>query len=473
MRIKRSWESLMVKQLNLLSKEEIIQKFEEVSSNYSRHNQYFDILYDSYESLRITKTRSQESIVISQDSGAAARTYSGAWKEFSFQDQSSLKEIQKKVPFFKDKGSLLQEFDGWKIDSSIKIKIDPRSIPLEEKVEKVRALYLFFDKFDERIINPAISYAEHLMIRIFVNNEGSMLSQTIPRVRIFLQPIAKEGSVVDFDYFSTGGEIGFEIFDDVMKLNLEQVANNSLDMLKAEHCPAGSLPLILDSDMTGLVAHESFGHGLEADQVLRDRSYLKQHFNKKVASEICVICDSPAVPNNLGSYTFDDEGIKSKKTTLVKDGILINFLHNRMTSSKLQSQPGGNGRRESFQHPVLVRMTNTFFEAGDQKLEEMIEGISEGVMLVRGYFGMEDPLGGGMQCSSKKGYLIEKGEKTKLLKSITLSGSVLEFLQDIDAISKDEPNFHAGTCGKGEYDFVPVTSGGPYIRVKKGLISPG
>lgn len=464
---------MKIEQISSLSKDEIIQKFEEISRVYSRKNQYFDILYDSFESLRILKTRSQESIVSSQNSGAVARTYSGEWREFSFQDQSSLKEIPKKIPTFKDKGSLLQEFEGWQIDSAIKIKIDPSTVPLGEKVERIRDIFTFFEKFDERIINPAVSYSEHVMMRIFVNNEGSILAQKIPRARIFIQPIAKEGSVVDFDYFSTGGEIGFEIFDKIMKLNLEEIANNSLDMLKAEHCPAGSLPLILDPDMTGLVAHESFGHGLEADQVLRDRSYLKQHFNKKVASEICVICDSPAVPNNLGSYTFDDEGIKSKTTTLVKEGILINFLHDRMTSSKLKSQPGGNGRRESFQHPVLVRMTNTFFEAGDQELEEMIEGINNGVMLVRGYFGMEDPLGGGMQCSSKKGYLIEKGEKTKLLKSITLSGSVLEFLQDIDAISKHKPEFHAGTCGKGEFDFVPVTSGGPYIRAKKGLVSPG
>ncbi|NHI94914.1 MAG: TldD/PmbA family protein [Candidatus Lokiarchaeota archaeon] len=460
-------------QLNLLSKEEIIQKFENFSGNFSRKNQYFDILYDSYESLRILKTRSEESIVSSQNSGAAARTYVGYWREYSFQDQSGLLDLMKKIPSVSDKGDLIQEFEGWKTDTTIKLKIDPSTVPLEEKVERVRELFTFFQKFDERIINPAVSYAEHLMKRIFVNNEGSILSQTIPRVRLFLQPIAKEGATVDFDYFSTGGEMGYEIFDEVMKLDLEQIANNSLDMLKADHCPAGMLPLILDPDMTGLVAHESFGHGLEADQVLRDRSYLKAYLNKKVASEICVICDSPAVPNKLGSYFFDDEGIKSEKTTLVKDGILKNFLHDRMTSSKLKAKPGGNGRRESFQHPVLVRMTNTFFESGDHKLEEMIETIDRGVMLVRGYFGMEDPLGGGMQCSSKKGYLIEKGEKTKLLKSITLSGSVLEFLQDIDAISKDEAFFHAGTCGKGEFDFVPVTSGGPYIRAKKGLISPG
>ncbi|MHA1894022.1 MAG: TldD/PmbA family protein [Candidatus Helarchaeota archaeon] len=463
---------MIEKQLNTLSKEEIIEKFEEIARIYSRRNQYFDILFDSYENLRILKTKSQESIINSENSGAVARTYVGFWKEFAFQTQSDLKQVQNKITQDSKKGTLLEEFEGYKLDSEIKIKIDPSTVPLEQKVLKIRELFDYFQKFDDRIINPVISYTENMMERIFVNNEGSVLSQKIPRIRIFLQPIVKEGSVVDFDYFSTGGEIGYEIFDNIPQ-NLEEVAKNSLDMLKAENCPSGLYPLILDSDMTGLVAHESFGHGLEADQVLRDRSYLKQYLNKKVASEICVISDSPAIPNQLGSFSFDDEGIRSQKTVLVQDGILINFLHDRMTASKLNAIPRGNGRRESFRHLVNVRMTNTFFEQGDYNLEEMIETIKFGVMLVGGYYGMEDPLGGGMQCSSKKGYLIENGEKTKLLKSITLSGTVLNFLQQIDAISKNEVHLQGGTCGKGEFDFVPVTSGGPYIRVKEGLVSQG
>ncbi|MBD3256292.1 MAG: hypothetical protein GF383_14435 [Candidatus Lokiarchaeota archaeon] len=135
--------------------------------------------------------------------------------------------------------------------------------------------------------------------------------------------------------------------------------------------------------------------------------------------------------------------------------------------------PKGNGRRESFAHPLFVRMTNTYFEPGDYDLEEMLMEIKDGVFLERGYFGMEDPLGGGMQCTSKKGYLIKNGEKTELLKAITLSGSVLELLKNIDAISNTKLELRPGTCGKGEEDFVPVTSGGSFVRVKKALVSPG
>ena len=455
------------------SYEEIFSSFEEISNSYKRKNQYFDILYDSTSSFRIMKTRSAETISVnSKTSGIVARTYIGNWRELALNDIAELKTIEMKLPKVINKGTEIKEFEGWKINKEIIPKIDPSEIPIEEKLQKIREIFEYIKNYDERIINPIISYGELLTTRIFVNNEGSQLRQVLPRIRLFIQPIAKEGSVIDFDYYSVGAEGGFEIVKEVFDKSLDQIIQNSLDMLKAEAPPSGRLPIILDADMAGLVAHESFGHGLEADQVLRDRSYLKNYLNKKVASDIN-ICDAPNIEGQYGSSFFDDEGIQASKNVLVKNGILKDFIHSRKTATEFNSIPKGNGRRESFAHPVFVRMTNTYFEPGNYNIEEMISDIKKGVILVRGYFGMEDPLGGGMQCTSKKGYLIENGEKTKLLKSITLSGSVLELLQNIDAISKDKLVLRPGTCGKGEEDYVPVTSGGSYVRVKEALISPG
>ena len=118
-------------------------------------------------------------------------------------------------------------------------------------------------------------------------------------------------------------------------------------------------------------------------------------------------------------------------------------------------------------------MTNTYFEPGEYSLEEIFEGISSGVYLEKGFFGMEDPLGGGIQCTSKKGWLIENGEKTQLLGSVTLSGRVLDLLQSIDAITREPFKLSGGTCGKGSEDYVPVTSGGPVIRAWNTVIGPG
>jgi TldD protein len=364
-------------------------------------------------------------------------------------------------------GYKIKEFDSWEINEAVVPKIIPANVSIDEKISKVREIYEYIKNYDERIVNPLVAYGESSLTRIFVNNEGCKLKQVIPRIRFFIQPVVKEGSIIDFDYFSIGGEWGYEIIDEILTKKLDTIIQNSLDMLKAETPPSGKYPVILDADMAGLIAHESFGHGLESDQVLRERSYLKSYLNKKVASDICVICDSPNIDREYGSYFFDEEGIRAGKNILVENGILKNFIHDRTTASLFDSEPKGNGRRESFAHPIFVRMTNTYFEPGDYKLEEMISGIKDGVILCRGFFGMEDPLGGGMQCTSKKGYLIKNGEK------ITLSGSVLELLQNIDAISNDKLELRPGTCGKGEEDFIPVTTGGSYIRVKNALISPG
>jgi TldD protein len=455
------------------SYEEIFSLFEEIAHDYKRSDQYVDILYDSISSIRITKSPSEETIAVSSDkSGIVARTFVDSWKEMSVQKFEDLDKIKQYFPRATNKGSQLKEFDGWELNEEIETQIDPREIPIDEKIQKVRNAYQYLKDYDERIVNPIIAYLELYTTRIFVNNEGSRLRQVIPRIRIVARPVAKEGRNIDFDYVSLGGEIGFEVFNNIDE-HLERVAQNSLEMLKAESAPSGNYPIILDPDMAGLIAHESFGHGLEADQIIRDRSYLKDKLNKPVASEMCDIYDAANIKDRIGSYLFDDEGIKPSKNVLVEDGILKNFIYDRRTASELDAIPKGNGRRQSYAHPIHVRMSNTYFGTGDQDLDEMIAGIDKGVMLIRGFFGMEDPLGGGLQVTSKKGYLIENGQKTKLLKAVTLSGSVLELLKNIDAVSKDKLDLSAGTCGKGYEDFVPVTSGGSYLRVKKALISPG
>ncbi|MFX1375303.1 MAG: TldD/PmbA family protein [Promethearchaeota archaeon] len=456
------------------SYDEIFSNFEEVCSNYKRSNQYFDILYDSISSTLITKTPTSEDISVNtKKSGIVARTYVGTWKEITFDEFASSKSIIEKMPTTQNYGENLTEFNGWKLNKEIKPKINPSEVPIDEKLQKVRYIFDYLMKYDERIINVQVKYLEGTIERIFFNNEDCQLRQVIPRIRFFAIPVAKEGSKVDFDYYSKSGELGYEIFDELENSKLDKIAEQSLEMLKAELAPSGKYPVILDPQMTGIVAHESFGHGLEADQILRDRSYLKHKLNKKVASEICTICDTATIENKIGSYFFDDEGIKSSKNILVENGVLKNFIYDRRTAAALNAIPKGNGRRESFAHPVHPRMTNTYFESGDYSFNEMISEIKYGVILVHGYFGMEDPLGGSMQNTSKKGYLIENGEKTKILKSVALTGSVLEVLNNIDAISNDILDFSGGICGKGNEDLIPVGSGGTYTRIKEALISPG
>ncbi|MGB5909705.1 MAG: TldD/PmbA family protein, partial [Promethearchaeia archaeon] len=425
-------------------------------------------------SVHITKSPSAENISLNnKTSGIVARTFLGMWKEIASDNLSDIKKIQELIPKVSNMGNKIAEFEGWTLNEEIIPKKDSSKIPIDKKLEKIREIYEYVQNFDIRIIRTEVRYIEFLIERIFSNNEGCLLRQVIPRIKLYIIPIAREGAVVDYDYYVKNGEIGFEIFDEITTEKLDMIAQNSLDMLKAIAPPTGRSTVILDPSLTGLIAHESFGHGLEADQVLRERSYLKQHLNKKVASDICKIYDTPSLSGPIGSYFFDDEGIRAGKNILVEDGILKNFIYDRRSASEFNTIPQGNGRRESFAHPINVRMSNTYFEPGDHELDEMISEIQNGVMLTHSFFGMEDPIGGGMQGTSKKGYLIEKGEKTKILRSVALSGSVLELLQNIDAISKDTLKLDGGTCGKGSEDIIPVSSGGSYIRVNNAIISQG
>ncbi|NVM55941.1 MAG: TldD/PmbA family protein [Candidatus Helarchaeota archaeon] len=460
------------------SYEEIIEKCREAVDGVSRKEIYIDILCDASSLTRIFKNRTEENFVMHPRlEGLVVRGYKGGkWREFGLQNLEDLDqaiESLKKINSPVKNPVPLREFEGWSLNKEIKGELPPEEIPIDDKAGRVRDIFDEMRKADDRVINPVVVYYDSTMERIFVNNEGCVLRQKIPRVRIFIQPIVKEGTRVEFDYLSKSGEVGFELIKAITQEDVQKIVENSLDLLKSEKAPSGTLPVIVDHDMAGLIAHESFGHGLEADQILRDRSYLKKYLGKPVASEICNICDSPVVESIIGSFFFDDEGIRAKKTVLVENGVFKNALHDRYTASAMDLPPGGNGRRESFSHKLHVRMTNTFFEAGDWNIEEMIEGIKFGVMLIRGYFGMEDPLAGGMQVTSKKGYLIENGERTKILGAITLSGYVLDVLKSIDAVGKAPVKFHGGTCGKGHEDYVPVTTGGPYFRAQKAVVGPG
>ncbi|MHA1132012.1 MAG: TldD/PmbA family protein, partial [Candidatus Helarchaeota archaeon] len=420
--------------MDKLSYEEILDKLREAVVGINRSKLYVDILYDSASLTRIYKSRMEEKFVCRPElAGFVVRGYQGGkWQEFGL---TNLAEIPQAIEKLKLRNTPakhpieLHEFESWTFNKEIKGDLPPENIPVHEKAEAVRTIHRALQQVDERVINPVVVYYDGAVERIFVNNEGCELRQKIPRTRFFMQPIVKEGSRIEFDYYSISGEVGFELLNSVSDAEIEMVVQNSLDMLKSEKAPSGKFPVIVDPDMAGLIAHESFGHGLEADQILRDRSYLKKYLDQPVASEFCNLYDSPVIEGPLGSFFFDDEGIRAKKTVLVDAGILKNVLHDRYTASAMDLLPRGNGRRESYSHKLHVRMTNTYFGAGDWNLEELIEGITYGVMLIRGYYGMEDPLAGGMQVTAKKGYLIEHGERTKLLGAITMSGYVLDVLK--------------------------------------------
>jgi TldD protein len=216
--------------------------------------------------------------------------------------------------------------------------------------------------------------------------------------------------------------------------------------------------------MTGTFAHKSFGHGCEADQVLRGRSYLVSYLNKKVGPENFDLYDDGTLKAGTGFLAFDDEGNHTHKSYIVKKGVLTHFLNDRTSAEEMKDQPTGNARRESYKRMIYVRMTNTCIAPGDYSFDELIKETGNGILLEHWNSGVEDPIGGNMQLKAKKSWTIKNGEIAEPLSTTVLSGKVLDFMANIRGITKESDfELAAGFCGKGHEDMITDGSGGTYL----------
>ncbi|MFX1485627.1 MAG: TldD/PmbA family protein [Promethearchaeota archaeon] len=438
---------------------------------------YFDARYQRRDSLSIFKSMTEEEISSGISEGISIRVLKGEqWLSTGVSQldkETVLREVEKLVSFKPTTKTSYEPCEGWTLKKEYPMKIRFSDVGIEEKLGKVRGLFNSTKQFDPKIIAARTDVSHSLIEKTVVNSEGSYLKQKIPVIRLVIVAIAREGAKVQHDYFSRGLQGGYEVVKSIDEERaVKEAAEGAIQLLDAKPTPSGRFPVVLDQQMAGLIAHESFGHGLEADQVLRNRSFLSDYLGKEVASELVTLSDDSAFEGAYGSYYFDDEGVKSRKNILVENGVLKGFIHTRETASMMDAEVTANGRAQDFSRRIYVRMSNTYFEKGDHSWEELIEDVKHGIYLVKGSHGMEDPLGGGIQVGSMKAYLIEEGETTQLLRAAALSGNVLDLLKKVSAVGK---NFRLdpGTCGKGYEDFVGVTSGGPPIRVDEGIVSGG
>ncbi|MHA1745271.1 MAG: TldD/PmbA family protein [Promethearchaeota archaeon] len=441
---------------------------------------YADILYDSISSLSIKKNLGGE--VVSgnlKTRGFVFRVFDGQYFHEIAAAASEIPLLADKVQALLDRIEYSSEIDlipvpKHSLNQVVRPDnyIDFTKITLEEKQKKVAWCYDYLAKCP-KVINPAISYSDILLERIFVNTEGSVLRQKIPRSTLSIMPVVKVENKFDFDIFSFDGVIGFEMWKKITSEGLDSLVSSSIEIAQAPFPPSGVMPVILDPTISGSISHDVFGHGVQADQVIRGRSYWEKYFHKEVASEFVNISDDPLRPGLFGAYLFDDEGVLAQKTPIVENGVLTHYLHSRLTASKLHAELRGNGRRQDFLHPIYARNSNTFFEPGDYSLTEMIREMNHGVLIESTDFGMEDPIGGSLQCNSRSGYLIENGEKTTRVKGIALSGNARELLLHVDAVSNDICQFEGLNSRKGREDIVPVSFGGVFVRSQKAIIGPG
>jgi len=346
-----------------------------------------------------------------------------------------------------------------------KCKVDPATVSTEEKLEFVMALDKSMQT-DERIVNRNSVYTDTKKIFHLVNSAGSQLEWDEIRTRAVIQPVAREGTSMQFNYDFRGGKTGYELIQaiDIEPFGADCV-KGAIELLSAEKPPSGSMTVIADSDISGLIAHEVCGHASEADEVVKKRSFLTGLVGKKIGTDLVTMVDDGTLEESAGSYPFDSEGTPSSRTVIIENGVFTGYMHTIETASLMGVAPTGNGRAQDYNRRIFARMTNTFFDVGDWKDEEIIADTKDGLYVNRSLSGMEDVVGGGVQCSALKGYIIKNGEITQLVRSMTLAGKVLEILPTVDAVG-NKLSFSGGNCGKGEEDFIPVTSGGPHMRME-------
>lgn len=247
----------------------------------------------------------------------------------------------------------------------------------------------------------------------------------------------------------------------------EKLLHKAHMLTLAKPITPGVYDVITDPSITGLIAHEAFGHGVEMDQFVKDRALAKQYVGKYVASPICNMRDGAASTLSAASYFFDDDGVLAGDTQIIKDGILVTGISDLASATELGTIPTGNGRRQSSRRKAYARMTNTFFEPGNSKLEDMIASIDHGYMLFETNNGMEDPKNWAIQCVAEYGIEIVDGKLTdNYVSPVVMSGYVPDLLKSISMVSDDFKVTGAGMCGKGYKEWVRVSDGGPALKAR-------
>jgi TldD protein len=248
---------------------------------------------------------------------------------------------------------------------------------------------------------------------------------------------------------------------------IDTLIDKARHLVKATPITPGVYDVITAPSITGLIAHEAFGHGVEMDQFVKERALAKEYVGKYVASPICNMHDGAAATHSVASFFFDDDGVLAHDTQIIKDGILVAGLCDLTSATELGVAPTGNGRRESYKRKAYARMTNTFFEPGSDKLEDMIASIQHGYMLFETNNGMEDPKNWQIQCTAEYGIEIVDGKLTEnYVSPVVMSGYVPDLLKSISMVSDDFEVIGAGSCGKGYKEWVRVSDGGPALKVR-------
>jgi len=320
--------------------------------------------------------------------------------------------------------------------------------------------------YDKHIIQVSTAISDIEEEIYTANSFGQESFQKVVKVFLSVNAVAKRESIIRTGYKSLAKTSGYEAIDIVKAESIAREASRiAITMLDAVDAPVGALPVVIGPAFGGVIFHEACGHGLEADSVIKDASVFKGKEGKKIASSVVTAIDDPSMPHHWGSFKFDGEGYPSSPVVLIKDGILESFIYDLKTSKKLEHERTANGRRQSFRHVPVPRMTNTYIARGSEKPETLIESVKKGIFAREFAGGQVDPATGDFVFGISEGYLIESGRVGRPIKGATLIGNGPDILKKIEAVA-DDLDFAPGFCGK-QGQSIANEVGQPTIKISK------
>lgn len=416
-----------------------------------------------------------ENIAETDKVGYGVRTlYKGRW---GFASGTNLEKIEDKiaeaVSFAKMAGNKKSQFAKvpvYKDDVPSDMKTDPTKLPLDKKIKLFLDYYKIVSKYDKKIQDSsALGYSDIKTKKYFLNSEGSYIIQEIRRAGYRIIINARKGQNIKTLSNSKSSLKDYNVIYG-LEDEIKSQCKKCLEVLDAKPVKAGTYTVIGDQEIAGLFAHEAFGHLSEADSVYKDEKMQKiMRLGRKFGKPILNILDNPSLKGKYGSYKYDDDGVKTQKNYLIKKGKLMGRLHSRETAAMTGEKPTGNSRAISSSYEPIVRMSNTYIENGRSTFEEMLKGIKKGVYAV-GFMGGQTSYEN-FVFTADCGYMIRDGKLAEMVRDVQMMGNVFKTIEDIDMIGNDFKAFETlGGCGKGGQSPLPVSDGGPHIRMQNVII---
>ena len=343
----------------------------------------------------------------------------------------------------------------------------PTDVPVARKVDWLNEIDAYARARDPKVSQVMASIVCQHKHMLVAGSDGTRVADVLPLVRVNVQVLAADGTRREVGYQGAGGRFELEEMRNPAKWKglVDEAVRIALLNLEAEACPAGAMDVVLGPGWPGILLHEAIGHGLEGDFNRKKTSAFSDKMGQRVAAEGVTVVDDGTITGRRGSINVDDEGTPSKRNVLIDNGILVGYMHDRLNAELMGVEPTGNGRRESYAHVPLPRMTNTFMLAGEDDPEEILKSVENGLYAVSFGGGQVDITSGKFVFSASEAYRIENGQIGRPVKGATLIGNGPDVLKRVTRIGHDLAlDEGVGTCGK-DGQGVPVGVGLPTIRV--------